>query len=291
MKRELTAAFLLTVLAVSWAAAAPPASDMDIWKEFLQLLKSGTLTVDWIHPDDPRTRESRLTNLLDWTKDEDWSEWRATPKVVRQENFVSFIVEVGKKRRAPWTYVFCFTVEGGRWYYRFVEGVFLRLDQVVSLPADASAFPDLSEERKNWMRQEIYWTKIVGLFTEMTRLKGTEYALGFLRDGKEYVQAATSWIPYFPAPRAFILYLCWEQARLHGNKVVLEKLTDREAVVRFDDHQFFALYMQTSHLREQIALGDYMGIFEAIWQDRARAAGWNLQIDGQGPTIYLRFSR
>jgi len=78
---------------------------------------------------------------------------------------------------------------------------------------------------------------------------------------------------------------------MQGNKVVLEKLTDREAVVRFDDHQFFALYMQTSHLREQIALGDYMGIFEAIWQDRARAAGWNLQIDGQGPTIYLRFSR
>ncbi len=53
MKREFTAAFLLTVMAV--LLGPPPLHKLDIWKEFLQLLRSGTLTVDWIHPDDPRT--------------------------------------------------------------------------------------------------------------------------------------------------------------------------------------------------------------------------------------------
>ncbi len=137
------------------------------------------------------------------------------------------------------------------------------------------------------MRQEIYWTKI-GLFTEMTPPRGRNTPWDF-SGTRRNTSGSDVLDSYFPI-RAFILYLCWEQARMR-KQVVLEKLTDREAVVRFDDHQFFALYMQTSHLREQIALGDYMGIFEAIWQDRARAAGWNLQIDGQGPTIYLRFSR
>jgi hypothetical protein len=73
--------------------------------------------------------------------------------------------------------------------------------------------------------------------------------------------------------------------------VTLEKLSETEAVVLFEDIQYFALYMQTSHLKNQISFEDYIKIFETIWQARARAAGWTLTIDGQGRKIFFRFSR
>ena len=284
-------AFLMMITIAPPFTSAQSREDLAIWKEFVRLLRSDTFPLDRIHPDDLRPPESRLARLKDFVKETDWAEWETAPEVVRRGGLVSFIATLGKSRNSPWKYVFCFVVQDGRWSFRFTEGIFIRLDQIGDLPADAAGFPDLPEERKQWMRQEIYWSKMVELYNEMTRLKGTEYALGLLRDGAGYALAATTWIPFFPTARAFILYLCWEQAKLQGNKVTLEKLDDNEAVVRFDDHQYFALYMQASHLKEQIVLGDYIGIFEAIWQDRARAAGWGLQIDGQGRRIYLRFSR
>jgi len=292
MRHKITlVAILMMILLAPQFISARSQEDVAIWKEFVRLLKTDALPLDRVHPDDPRTPESRLARLKDFVKDTDWTEWETAPEVIRHGNLVSFITTLGKSRNTPWKYIFCFAVEDGRWLYRFTEGIFIRLDQIGDLPVDTAGFPDLSEERKQWMRQEIHWSKMVRLYNEMTRLKGTEYALGFIRDGAGYALAATTWIPFYPTPRAFILYLCWEQAKLHGNKVTLEKLDDNEAVVRFDDHQYFALYLQTSHLKEQIALGDYIGIFEAMWQDRARAAGWDLQIDGQGRQIFLRFNR
>ena len=68
-------------------------------------------------------------------------------------------------------------------------------------------------------------------------------------------------------------------------------LDDKEAVVRLEDLTYFALYMWATHLKQQISLEDYIKIFETIWQERARAAGWTLVIDGRGRQIYLRFSR
>lgn len=295
MNRYLVLAVILVLSAGPALASAQPQSDLAIWKEFVQLLKTGALTLDRIHPEEYRNPETDLANLKEWTKGTDWSEWERTPKVVRYGNLVSFFIRIGESRRSPWDYVVCFIVEDGRWFYRFLEGIFIRLDQVGPLPADAAGFPDLSEDRKHWMRQETYWSKMVWLYNEMTRLKGKEYALSLFRDGAGYALAATSWVPFFPTHRSFILYLCWEEAKLQGNKVVLEKLEDGEAIVRFDDHQFFALYRQASHLKQQISLADYDGIFEAVWRDRAEAAGWKLSIekqgDKQGWKIYLRFTR
>jgi hypothetical protein len=194
-----------------------------------------------------------------------------------------------------WTYTFNFAIEDGRWYYRFFEGIFLRLDQVREFPADASAFPDKDEAQKEWMRQEIYWSEQVGMFNYLTREKGKDEAFKWIGSGigkgAGYALGATVWIPFFETPKAFILYLCWEQAKLYGNSVTLEKLEENEAVVRFDDLIYFGLYMRTTHLKEQISLEDYIKIFETIWQERARAAGWTLEIDGQGRQIFLRFTR
>ncbi len=277
------------------ALSAGGQDDLAMWREFVQLLKSDTLTVDRIHPADPRTPESRLAGLKEFAKAADWSEWEAAPEVVRSGNLVSFIITLGQSRNSPWEYIFCFIVEDGRWYYRFQEGIFIRLDKVGKLPVAAAAFPDLPEERKHWMRQEIYWSEQVRLFNFLTREKGKDFAFRWVAEGigngVGYLLGAATWVPFYPPHKAFILYLCWEQAKLLGNKVVLEKLDENEAVVRFEDLTYFALYMRATHLKQQISLEDYIKIFETIWQDRARAAGWNLTIDGQGRKIYLRFSR
>ena len=106
-----------------------------------------------------------------------------------------------------------------------------------------------------------------------------------------YFLGAKTWVPFFPPHRAFILYLCWEQANLRGNKVTLVKLTDNEAIVRFDETNYFALYVRATHLKNQISIEDYAKIFEDIWQARADSAGWNLRIEGKGKQITFYFTR
>lgn len=277
------------------AAPAAGQDDLAIWKEFVQLLKTDALTVDRIDPGDPRTQESRLAGLKEFAKEAVWSEWEVAPKIIRSGNLVSFIITLAQSWKSPWTYVFCFVIDNGRWSYRFTEGIFIPLDKVGKLPADAAGFPDLPEERKHWMRQEIYWSEQIRLFNFLAREKGRDFAFRWIAEGigngVGYLLGASTWVPFYPPSRSFILYLCWEQAKLLGDKVTLEKLDEHDAVVRFDDLTYFALYMRASHLKEQISLEDYIKIFETIWQARARAAGWNLNIDGQGRQIYLRFSR
>jgi hypothetical protein len=291
----LAAAAWLALIVVPGFVSAAPRDDLAIWKEFVQLLKADALTLDRIRPASPMTPESQLTLLKDFAGNAAWEEWEAAPEVVRYEQRVSFIITLKQKWNSPWTYTFNFIIEDGRWYYRFMEGLFLRLDQVTSFPADASTFPGRPESQKHWMRLETYWSEQVRLFNFLTHEKGKDLAFRWIEDGigngLGYALAATVWVPFCPPPRSFVLFLCWEQAMLYGNQVTLEKLEDKEAVVRFDDSLYFALYQQTSHLKQQISFEDYAKIFETIWQARARAAGWALKIDGQGRQIYFRFSR
>jgi hypothetical protein len=118
----------------------------------------------------------------------------------------------------------------------------------------------------------------VRIFNTLAQAKGRESAFDFFRDGNGYLLSARTWVPFVEPPRAFILYLCWEQANLTGNEVVLEKLQDREAVIRMRTF-FFRLYKVSAHLKQQISFEDYRNIFETIWQDRSRAAGWELRIE------------
>jgi hypothetical protein len=71
-------------------------------------------------------------------------------------------------------------------------------------------------------------------------------------------------VPYVEPSRALILYLCWEQANLIGNHVILEKVEAREAIVRLRTG-FFRLYKVSAHLGQQIPLKT-TGRSE-IWQD------------------------
>jgi hypothetical protein len=293
-KTRVIVLLLVLVLSISFASV-PGQDDVKIWKEFVALLKEDALPQDRIRPVDPLTPESQLTLLKNFAKGANWAEWEVIPEIVHYENLVSFIVTLGKHRNSPWAYTFNFVIEDGQWYYRFMEGISIPLYKVTSFPAEATSFPDLSEEKKNWIRQESYWSEQVRLFNFLAHEKGKDFAFrwvsGGLANGEGYSLAATVWLPFYPTHRAFILYLCWEQAKLLGEKVTLEKLDDKEAVIRFEGPAYFALYTQSSHLREQISQEDYIKIFESIWQERSIAAGWTLKIEGQGRRVFFRFSR
>lgn len=262
-------------------------NELKIWKEFVSLLKENKINLEHIRPTSPLTKESQL-QLLNSFRDTVWEEWEVEPEIVRYENLVTFIVTLKQ-----WTYTFNFLVEDSKWYFRHLEGIFIRLDKIRSLPA--SKFPDLPESQKDWARDEIRISEYVRLFNVLSKEKGKEYAFELFKNiignGIGYLLGAKTWVPFFPPHRAFILYLCWEQANLRGNKVTLVKLTDNEAIVRFDETNYFNLYVRTTHLKKQISIEDYARIFEDIWQARADSAGWNLKIEGKGKQITFYFTR
>jgi len=286
---------LILIAASTAGAALSGQDDRDVWREFVGLLKAGRMTADRIRPEKPLTPESQLAILRGFSKNAVWEEWEAEPKIVRYGDRLTFLVTLGKSVQSPRTYSLNFLIENGRWFYRFVEGIVLPLDRIGPLPASAANFLELPKDQMLWIQQESYWSEQVRLFNFLTHEKGRDTAFRWietgLANGVGYALAASVWIPFYPTHRAFILYLCWEQAKFGGNNVTLEKLTDNEAVVLFQDSIYFSLYMIATHLKNQISLEDYIKIFETIWQARARAAGWNLVIDGQGQKIYFRFSR
>jgi hypothetical protein len=283
---------LVTLLGLQ---AAYGQDDLAIWKEFVAAVKGGKITVDQIRPyEEGVSRDVLLKQLEDFKsyhdKFDSWKEWD-NPEVFPVGSQVHYIVTFtwGGQTKSD----FCFTLlkEAGRWYYRHVENIFIRLDKVNKFPA--SDFPDLPEETKAWQREENYWSQMVYFDNVLSKEKGKDFLPSLLRDGAGYSLAAKTWVPFLPPERAFILYLCWEQSRLRGNAVTLESLTDHEALVRIRP-QFFALYKRTGHLRGQISFEDYRRIFETIWQDRAAAAGWKLDIAYEDPeclTCLLKFTR
>jgi hypothetical protein len=144
------------------------------------------------------------------------------------------------------------------------------------------------------MREEMYWSKIIlNFFIPLAQEKGKNFVFNLLKDGAGYFVAAKTWVPFVPSHRAFILWLCWDQAHLKGNRVTLEKLSDHEALIRMQTH-FFWIYKAAAHLKPNIPFVDYRQMFETIWQDRAKNAGWNLEItysDDECLECVFRFTR
>lgn len=173
----------------------------------------------------------------------------------------------------------------------------VRLDKTP--PPPTSSFPDTDEERKSWVREEIYWSQVVFFYTALVPRLGKQAFLDLFRDGPGYFIGAKSWVPFIAPHRAFVLFLCWDQANLRGmntrgDSVTLEKLEANEAVVRFKNHAYFLLYRDTAHLKPMISFADYREIFETVWRSRASAAGWGLAIEYLNPNgleILFRLNR
>jgi len=120
--------------------------------------------------------------------------------------------------------------------------------------------------------------------------KGRQEALNWFRDGYGYAMSARTWVPLVSAERAFILYLCWEQMRLHGSTVTLQHLEDTRATVVLEPI-FLRLYAETGHLRQQVSEEDFRAIFNTRWQDRAEAAGWKLEMRCEEVRCTMSFTR
>ena len=218
-----------------------------------------------------------------------WEDGGPKPEVFHVGNRVHYIVPLTLQRGdSTSTSTFCFTLvlEGGQWYFQHLESIFIRLDKIGEPPV--SSFPDLPDEQKAWMRDEFQTTKDVLLFAYLTREKGKEFALDWFRDGPGYAIQAQTWVPFVSPERAFILYVCWDLSNLRREPVVLEKLSDEEARVRFAPRAF-ALYDRTAQLKQHINIDDYRRLFEVVWLDRAQSAGWDLRISYEKGECVFRF--
>jgi hypothetical protein len=269
------------------ARSAQGASDADqkIWAEFVSLLKDGKITERHVRP--AYTPASTMLQFLDAMRGgARWTEWELTPEIYRAGSTVHFVIPLSE-HGTPGTYSFTFVEQAGQWFLQHFESIVLRLDRVGQPPV--SAFPDLPEDQKAWMRQENYWSQMMVLFRQMRAAAGPEAAFNMFRDGPGYLVQAKTWVPFLPPARSFILFSCWEQSRLHGNAVTLERLNDSEAVVSIDSI-YLRLYRQTGHMRQLVSEDDYRRIFETIWRDRAAAAGWTVQFEYEGTRCRLRFT-
>lgn len=288
------AAILISAGALLAAASSSTSGtdDLTIWREFVAAMKGGGLPAAKIKPYYENLREPILGWLKEMSAKADWAEWAKPPEVHRVGEHVHYLIPLTFDGQTA-NYCLSFVVEGGTWFFRHMEAINIRLDRTGPLPT--STFPDVEEATKAHIREEVLWTREVRVFNELSALKGKAAAFDFFKDGNGYFLAAKTWVPFVEPRRALVLYACWEQANLRGNTVRLEKLDDLEAVVRMTTY-YFGLYKASAHLAQQISFDDYTKIFETIWRDRARAAGWALEIeygdDGyRASSCVLRFKR
>jgi predicted small lipoprotein YifL len=249
--------------------------DLAIWKEFVAAMRSGGPAAEKLRPYYEDLREPILGFLKEMRGKATWPEWDKTPKVFRVQEHVHFLIPLTFDGRTA-EYCFTFLDEGGKWFFRHLEAIMIRLDLTGPLPT--STFPDVDEGTKAHIREETSWSREIRLFNLFAELKGKDFAFDVFKDGNGYFLAAKTWVPFVEPRKAFILYACWEQANLRGNAVTLEKLDDDEALVRIST-AYFGLYKASAHLAQQVSFEDYVRIFETIWKDRARAAGWSLEIE------------
>jgi hypothetical protein len=215
-----------------------------------------------------------------------WSEWEVGPEVYLVGDKTHSVLPLtfdGNRR----TWSFTFLNAEGTWYLQHFESILIRLDQVSNQPTDR--FPDIEESQKAHIREENAASDQVRLFTFLAQEKGKQFAFDWFKDGAGYLMQAKTWVPLLPERKAFILYMCWEQANLRGNPVRLEKLTETEAVVWMQP-KFLKLYEETGHLRLRISRADYRQMFQTIWQDRADQAGWKLQPNCTDTECVFRFT-
>jgi len=207
--------------------------DLRVWREFVDTLMSGKMTTAKIHPhrEFDESFKSTLLGFLEIARKEAQPrDWDAIPEIIRRDSIYHYIISLTtKEEKVP--YCFTFVEEGTSWYFRHLEAIFIRLDTLSTFPT--TVFPDISDRQKAWAREEIYWSFIIlNVYLPTVRDKGKEAALNQLKDGGGYFVGAKTWVPFSPPHKAFIQYLCWEQAHLRENPVELKKLNDNEAVVR-----------------------------------------------------------
>jgi hypothetical protein len=284
-------ALILVIAACGSGGSAPGGSasspERQAWVEFVRIMQSGPYPIQDIRPYYENLREPMAGFLEQMRAKADWREWRKAPRVFRVGDQAHFVIPLtfdGQSAR----YSFALVKEGERWHFQHLEAITLPFDQLDELPL--SDFPDLPEPNKAYIRQEIEVSQDVRFFNTLAALPDTTAALDWFKDGHGYALAARAWIPFVPPPQAFILYACWEQANLHGNTVILERLDPDTALIRISAI-YFQLYENAAHLKQQISRQHYRQLYETRWQNRAMAAGWHLDLSCAAHECTFRFTK
>jgi len=281
---------VLALFALSSAVmSAQPDQTQAMWDDFTAKLAAGHITQDMLRPELPQLREPLMDFLNEIRSSSRPEDWAATPELHRVGNQIIGIVSLTQKDGTKGQYCFTLLVENSQWYFRHVESIFIRLDQIGAPPV--SLFPDVSEAQKAWMRDEIRLTEKIRVYNLLIKDHDRDFALRFFDDGEGYALQARTWVPTVSPEKAFVLFLCWEQANLLDSPVTLQALDDTSAVIRLTP-RWFQLYKRTGHLRQMVSEFDFRNLFETVWQDRARAAGWSLLIEyGQDNNAVFRLKR
>lgn len=266
--------------------------DLRIWREFVADLRAGKMEdPSRIRPYYPELLDPMMGYLGQLREGIAWDRLGAGPKVFPVDDQVHFVISLpyrGDEQRLSTPFCFTFLVVGGRWYFQHMETIIIPMDRLGPLPA--TTFPDAPAERKAWMREEIEVSDQVRLFAFLAGEKGRDFAFGWFCDGAGYALGARTWVPFVSPHRAFVLYLCWDFANRRENPVTLETLSDTEAVVRVTP-RWFRIYDAAAHLKPRISAEDFRRLFETIWTDRARNAGWSVEFSYRGDECVFRFRR
>lgn len=246
------------------------------WQSLLADLRNGTFGQGSVAPYDEALRDPLVSLIrMLWDRIPAYA-WPSEPEAERVGDLTTYKVEFGLPGTTP--LYFSFVKASNRWSLAHVESIRIPLE-VPECPA--SLFPDLDEDTKAFMREEIAVTSQVRILNHLKDEAGWEAALDWMKDGKGYFMAARTWAPHLLPHTAFIMYLCWEQQRLRGSKVTLVSLTDASAAVLMRPISL-EVFARSGHLRTQISSSDYWALFRAVWEDRAREAGWDVVIHNEG---------
>ena len=184
-------------------------------------------------------------------------------------------------------YRFDFVWEKVQWKLAFIECITLPISDVNELPY--INFRELPDKEID-IRNEKELSQKVFLYNKLKELVGKEEAVKMFLDGTGEYLCARSWVPFYSGRLSYIAYAAWMEKRIHGERVKIESFTEQECCLRFCQHSWRKLYAMTGHLREIINYEEFLGLFEAIWQDRAKAAGWKLHIAYEKEDTILYFS-
>jgi hypothetical protein len=138
--------------------------DLQIWKEFVDVLRNGKITVDHIRPYEQLGDKFKpiLLGFLDSVRTQALPIDRdVEPEIIRTDNRIQYLIPLTSRTQKV-TYCFSCITEGAQWYFQHLEAIFIRLDKLAKLPT--SEFPDVSEAQKNWAREEIYWSFVITNF-------------------------------------------------------------------------------------------------------------------------------
>lgn len=258
----------------------------EVWAEFRQMLKTGELSEENIRPVHELLEGRWMPFLENRKKMAVWEEWEKPDEIFVVDNKIHYLVKMTENNQLE-NYCLTFIIEDGKWYFNHAESIWIRFDKIEDPPT--SEFPDLPESFKHWQREEPRIVGMIYLYNYLIEKESKEFAFNWFKDGTGYLMWVKTHIPFIASKKAFILAICYEQSRLRGSEVLLEKFTDDTAVITLVPI-YLKLYYASGQIKKLISYEDYRILFETVWQDRAEKAGWKLDIQYENDKAILTFS-